>query len=231
VGVSFTQRERKRLCRQNGYGYRPRSGWGSGDLPAPWAEGDLVKRISDAADDRLGNINTMTYDEFVVAAVFSIDDGDEWYCRVAAANGEVSDRLHVISDSTDYMAAFELIDTADPKGLALREKMLADGRVSPAKEPPSVAEISQTEIRIAARKEWTKNLEMGYIGRPEMPWDEELWLDHLAARTEYIVRQLAKVNFDYDGKAQEAHRAAETGIGLNFKNEDARRHDEYGQLM
>ena len=40
----FTKRERDRMT-QNGIGYRPKNGWGSGDLPAPFAEGDVVRLV------------------------------------------------------------------------------------------------------------------------------------------------------------------------------------------
>ena len=73
-----------------------------------------------------------------------------------------------------------------------------------------MSEISQTELRIAARKEWVENLKLDRVAPPSHPWEEDLWLDYLAARTEYIVRQLSNVivNYDYNAEAQEAHRIA-----------------------
>jgi len=55
--------------------------------------------------------------------------------------------------------------------------------------------ISQTDLRAEARIEWEENLRLGYLVVPKV-WDEDLWLDHLGARTEYIVRQSRNVNFD-----------------------------------
>ena len=55
--------------------------------------------------------------------------------------------------------------------------------------------ISQTDLRQAARAEWEANLKLGYLV-PPTGWKEGLFLDHLAARTEYIVRQFRNVNFD-----------------------------------
>ena len=40
--LPYTRRQRHRWA-QNGLGYRPTSGWSFGDLPAPWAEGDVVQ--------------------------------------------------------------------------------------------------------------------------------------------------------------------------------------------
>lgn len=134
--LPFTQRERKRLCYQDGYGHRARNDWGMGKLPAPWAEGDIVELVRPgAAEERLRG---MTGPFFVVVSGFSIGEGDEWYFRVSDGTGSWSDRLHVGAKArrtgnwggvgdVDFMAAFDLIDTPDPDGLAERERLLADG--------------------------------------------------------------------------------------------------------
>jgi hypothetical protein len=75
---------------------------------------------------------------YVVSTAFSIDEGDAWYFRVSdGVRG--SDRLHVVyRDRTtqtgwafdgdiDFMLPFRLVDTADPDGLAVRARMLAEG--------------------------------------------------------------------------------------------------------
>lgn len=131
-----TKRERRRLSRQYGYGHRPVNDWGDGDLPAPYAEGDLLhlpERYDDRAMRGMGEPGF-----YVVACAFSIDEGDAWYFRVARdARKGSSDRLHVAYASRssfetdiDRMAPFNLVDTADPDGLEERERMLAAGWTS-----------------------------------------------------------------------------------------------------
>jgi hypothetical protein len=125
-----TRRERRRWAEH--WGNRPVNDWGSGDLPAPWAEGDLAHWSGDPPNDRLRG---MEPGYFVVHYATSIDEGDAWYFRVA--NGSEyrgSDRLHVVyaarstwDEDIDWMAGFELVDTSDPEGLAKREAMLRDG--------------------------------------------------------------------------------------------------------
>lgn len=135
----FTKRQRKRIP-QHGFGHRPTNNWGEGDLPAPFAAGDVVRQVAEVADGRLRGVRPVEIGDgeryFLVVTVFSVDEGDGWYFRVFGDHPDdcSSDRLHVFySDrgkqpgDTDYMAAFELVDTADPEGLALRQQMLADG--------------------------------------------------------------------------------------------------------
>lgn len=128
-----TKRERRRLSRQYGYGHRPVNHWGDGDLPAPYAEGDLLylpERYDHRAMRSMGEPGF-----YVVACAFSVDEGDAWYFRVARDPQEgSSDRLHVAyvarsswETDVDRMAPFELVDSADPEGLALRERMLDAG--------------------------------------------------------------------------------------------------------
>jgi hypothetical protein len=121
--LPFNKQDRKRLCYQYGYGYRARNDWGSGNLPAPWAEGDIVELVRPGSEGRLRG---MTGPFFVVAAGFSIGERDEWYFRVSDSTSNYSDRLHVLAD-VDYMAVFDLVDTSDPEGLAERERLLAEG--------------------------------------------------------------------------------------------------------
>lgn len=128
--LPFTMKQR-RLWSQ-GFGSRARNGWGAGDLPAPYCAGDIVRLTIDPADnDRLRG---QTGPLFVVTYGPSIDEGDAWYFRVYDGNGYGSDRLHVAyaerstwDEDIDWMAGFELVDTADPEGLAERERMLAEG--------------------------------------------------------------------------------------------------------
>ena len=132
----FTKRERHRWT-QNGLGYRPTNNWGEGDLPAPWAEGDVVELIDPVPDEGDGypRLRGLTGPFFVVVYATSIDEGDGWYFRVRdGGDGYSSDRLHVVcaersewDTSVDWMAPFRLVDPADPEGLALREQMIADG--------------------------------------------------------------------------------------------------------
>jgi hypothetical protein len=108
--------------------------WGDGDLPAPYAEGDLLW-LPEGLDVDGGRMHGMTGPGwFVVCAGFSIDDGDAWYFRVTNNSERNSDRLHVAyldrctwDHGCDYMAPFELVDTSDPEGLAKRERLLAEG--------------------------------------------------------------------------------------------------------
>lgn len=127
----FTVTQRKRLCYQYGYGHRERNDWNSGDLPAPFAEGDLV--YADALDGA-ERVKGMTPGYFVVCAGFSIDEGDAWYFRVCQTKHNSSDRLHVAysarctwTDDFDYMAPFTLIETSDGEGLVERQRLLAAG--------------------------------------------------------------------------------------------------------
>lgn len=131
----FTVDERRRIS-DTQYGHRARNAWGAGDLPAPFAEGDVVKLVGTVADDRLRDEPGRMFDgaeHFVICYGPSIDEGDAWYFRVATFDS-CSDRLHVAwADRSDfpedlnYMEAFELVETADPDGLAERERLLAEG--------------------------------------------------------------------------------------------------------
>lgn len=129
----YTLRQRRsRAFVQQGFGFRPTNAWGEGDLPAPWAEGDLVELVehNERTDDwPLGF--------YVVSTAFSVDEGDGWYFRITDGRHD-SGRLHVAyvercesnwnSDSDiDWMSGLRLVETADPEGLALRERMLAEG--------------------------------------------------------------------------------------------------------
>ena len=119
------------------FGHRPLSNWGSGDLPAPFATGDLLWLDQPYNDKRmrpeLGDPGW-----YVVVYSTSIDEGDAWYFRVERIGDPLrcSGRMHVVhadraemgqGGDLDYMAPFELVETADPEGLAERERLLADG--------------------------------------------------------------------------------------------------------
>ena len=132
----FTKRQRERVP-QSHLGYRPVNNWGSGDLPAPFAYGDVLFLSEEAfalghQEDRLRGQEP---GHFLVTYICSIDDGDAWYARVWDGKGDFgSDRMHVAFEDRctwdhdcNFMEGFELVDTADPDGLALRERMIADG--------------------------------------------------------------------------------------------------------
>jgi hypothetical protein len=126
----FTLKQRRRIAQD--FDYRPVNNWGSGDLPAPWCQGDVVRLPEIKHNERM---EWLTGEFFVVAYVCSIDEGDAWYCRLGDGDW-VSDRLHIAyadrasetwEKDIDWMAGVELVETRDPEGLALREQMLADG--------------------------------------------------------------------------------------------------------
>lgn len=152
--LPFNKRDRHRST-QSRLGYRPVNGWGDGDLPAPWAEGDIVDVpptavcVNGLGGDEESLPRWWVTGPCVIAYACSIDEGDAWYFRLCngkpgptkrqmLAHGpewECSDRLHVafarrvgsFPGGVDWMAGCTLIDTADPDGLARRERMLADG--------------------------------------------------------------------------------------------------------
>jgi hypothetical protein len=72
---------------------------------------------------------------WVVSCVFSIDEGDAWYIRLARnLRTPSSDRLHVVfadraelGPDLDWLEGCTLVKTVDPGGLAKREEMLAAG--------------------------------------------------------------------------------------------------------
>ena len=148
----FTKRDRTRLS-EGSFGHRPRNNWGAGDLPAPWAVGDLVDIPPDALNERMASRGIVAGPAIVTDA-YSIGEGDEWYFRVTDGHRRVdgrwgwSDRLHVIPDATpspiDWMAGVVLLETADPDGLALRNQMLADGW---AYTPPPTCPTCGQDVR------------------------------------------------------------------------------------
>lgn len=141
---TITKRDRSRLAGgKRDYGRRPVNDWGSGDLPAPFAIGDLVHLLG-GDTSRFREVPT-DRPVYVVTNAYSIDQGDAWYFRVGCVVTEDrpdgiyewdvhSDRHHVAyaarsswDEDVDWMACFELVDTADPDGLAEREALLAAG--------------------------------------------------------------------------------------------------------
>lgn len=134
--VPYTKRERRLIAQD--FGYRPVNDWGDGDLPCPWAQGDLVRLDGEVDDDRMRGVPPHPQGLYVISYACSIDEGDAWYMRVGTFDEKgyviCSDRLHVAytercqwDTAVDYMAPFTLIDTVDPEGLALRERLIADG--------------------------------------------------------------------------------------------------------
>lgn len=112
------------------FGHRPVNNWGSGNLPAPYAEGDtLWLPLWHENSERLEGLG---HGKFTVTTVLSVDEGDAWYCRVDNEEGVGSGRLHVsfpercvtFPEKMNFMDVFDRLETADPDGLALREQML-----------------------------------------------------------------------------------------------------------
>lgn len=126
----FTLRERKRWTQD--FGWRPLNNWNDGELPAPFCGGDVVRLVGEPHERLRGMVGPY----FVVTYATSIDEGDGWYFRVYdGSDMDVgSDRLHVVSaersewdTSVDWMSCFELVETTDPDGLALRQQMIDVG--------------------------------------------------------------------------------------------------------
>ena len=131
---------RERRTQSSNFGHRPTNAWGEGDLPAPWAEGDVIRLPADPTPDQATRFSIYgapweAGGIAIVSYAASIDDGDAWYFRIEVPGDYVrSDRLHVAwaSRSTfdadmDFLAGATLVDTADPAGLAVRCRLLADG--------------------------------------------------------------------------------------------------------
>lgn len=141
--VLTTRRDRARRMYQSGYGTRPYSNCGVGDIRAPYAEGDVVNipagapafthgRIPHGWSPNPGQCKPGLYR---VVSVFSIGEGDDWYLRVCPIiDGEtvdnVSDRIHIIPGDCDWSEGWELVETADPDGLAERHTALTAEEVA-----------------------------------------------------------------------------------------------------
>lgn len=115
---------------------RPTNAWGAGDLPAPYAEGDIIDVPAGAK--ALERMHGMPPGRYKVVYATSIDEGDAWYFRLGKwlTKGHASDRLHVgfagrsewgPTEDVNWLEGCTLIRTNDPEGLALRGRMLADG--------------------------------------------------------------------------------------------------------
>lgn len=141
----------------NGEGHRSVCDWGSGDLPAPYAEGDLID-VPEGAK-ALERMHGMGPGRYVVTYCASIDEGDAWFARITPARRmgkgeqrEWSDRLHVAwasrstwAEDHDWLAGCTLMQTADLEGLELRKQMLAEGWTMPPvyKCPTCLREMSE----------------------------------------------------------------------------------------
>lgn len=125
---------------QSGRPWRPTNEWCAGDLPAPWAEADVV-RLGEETNDRMPPDGPGLY---VITYATSVDYGDAWYFRIERfrGSGEGSGRLHVANAARssrswagdggcDYMAPLTLVDTCDPHGLTLRNLMIEQGWTQP----------------------------------------------------------------------------------------------------
>lgn len=125
---TYTKRERSRIAYST-LGHRARSAWGEGDLPAPFAEGDIVD-ISEGAECLMGEHEPGAW---VVEYCWSVDEGDAWHVRLGRPGQPLPWRHPVAwADRSNYdhdvdRVRATLIDTFDPEGLALRERMIADG--------------------------------------------------------------------------------------------------------
>ena len=127
-----TKRQRRRLGRAATFGSRPVNNWGEGDLPAPFAEGDLLWLPEPYEVGRMRGMGQPGW--YVVTYATSIDEGDAWYFRVTNDPDNGSDRMHVVyadrsdfDEDHDWMAPFLLVETTDPEGMFERERLLADG--------------------------------------------------------------------------------------------------------
>ena len=150
----FTMRERRAAC--DAFGSRERNNWNSGDLPAPYADGDVLYLPHKPEHSRLERDGMGEPGHYMVVSGYSVDEGDAWYFRVSdgvkVGDGwrRCSDRLHVVGPGgadkgwdlpCDYMADFELVETSDPEGLAERQRLLAEGWRYEA--PPRCGECGQ----------------------------------------------------------------------------------------
>jgi len=109
-------------------GWRALNAWGDGDLPAPWALGDVI----DVPQDAPGVLDGRLYHggQWKITAAFSISEGDEWYFRASPLRDDgttdwdtISDRLHQLADYNALEGA-TLVSTTDAEGLTAREERL-----------------------------------------------------------------------------------------------------------
>lgn len=150
--LAYTLRERRAMCNTR-YGWRPTNDWGSGRLPCPYAEGDIIQVGADCPavaaqiDSKWSNdpetgrptaANGKGYRRlpggpglYVAAYCTSIGEGDDWYIRLRSHDLLYCDRLHIIDGgrdgATNFMADTITVDTPDPDGLRTREMMLHAG--------------------------------------------------------------------------------------------------------
>ena len=121
---------------------RPTNNWGDGDLPAPYAPGDIIHVPAGAK--ALQRMHGIGPGDWPVESVWSIDEGDAWYVRLTGRVGrrkQTSDRLHVAyagrssMPAVDWLEGCTLVITSDIEGLARRERMLAAGWTMPERYP------------------------------------------------------------------------------------------------
>ena len=156
--TTYTKKQRRNAANWR-LGNRARNDWGDGNLPAPWAEGDIVHVPAGAVNERMEGFDPGDY---IVAYCPSIEEGDAWYVRLVGERSDgtwvTSNRLHVAfagrvgrgwpDEGVDWMAGVELVETADPEGLAERERLLAEGWTMPP-EPsrcPSCGQVLPPDI-------------------------------------------------------------------------------------
>jgi len=120
-------------------GWRPTNSWGDGNLPAPFAVGDVI----DVPDDNPGVLAGRFYHggRWRITAAFSISEGDDWYFRASPMRenkttdwATISDRLHVLPDQ-NYLSDVTLVSTYDEEGLKLREEILKEWSLSKQQAP------------------------------------------------------------------------------------------------
>lgn len=131
-----------------GFDYRPVNAWGAGDLPCPYAPGDLIDVPAGAK--ALERMDGWAPGRYRVIGSFSVDEGDASYVRLGRLGNErvVSGKLYVVSkarsgwdEDCDHLEGCKLVETADLDGWATRESMLLAGWRMDSPEPVDVTSV------------------------------------------------------------------------------------------